>query len=186
MKKTFLVISLVGFLFILNGCSIFPSPNKVDIHYYDIGFPKKKINPGIGINVMPFTGGLGTEPRMIFRDNVNKIKFDAYNRWSFSPAKLIQRYISLSFDDQKISKVTYYISGEVLRFDGDLVNKTANLSIQIDIRTLELNKLISSEIYSASVPVKGNTATAYASGMEEAMTQIIDKIGIQIKQIKGK
>jgi len=186
MKKMCFIISMVGFLFILNGCSIFPSPLKMDIHYYDIGFPKKKINPGIGINVMPFSGGLGTESRMIFRDNVNRIKFDAYNRWSFSPAKLIQRYISLSFDDQKISKVAYYISGEVLRFDGDLINKTANLSIQVDIRTLELNKLISSEIYSTSVPVKEETATAYASAMEEAMAQIIDKIGLQIKHSKGK
>jgi ABC-type uncharacterized transport system auxiliary subunit len=170
----------------LSGCSIFPSPSQIDINYYDIGFPEKKINTDVPFNVLPLTGGVGTEPRMIFRRETNQIAFDAYNRWSFSPAKLIQRYISLSFDDGKISEVKHFISGDVLRFDGDLVNKTANISIKLDINSYDHNKLISSEIYSVSVPVKGENATAYAKGMEEGMSQIIEKIAIQIKQSKGK
>lgn len=186
MKKIYLIISTACCLFIFNACSIFPSPRQIDINYYDIGFPEKKINMDVPFNVLPLTGGVGTEPRMIFRRETNQIAFDAYNRWSFSPAKLIQRYISLSFDDGKITEVKHFISGDILRFDGDLVNKTANISIKVDVNSYDHNNLISSEIYSVSVPVKGEKATAYAKGMEKGISQIIEKIAIQIKQSKGK
>lgn len=186
MKKFNLVIYMGIILFILNGCSIFPSPLSVDINYYDIGFPEKTINPEAGIIVMPFSGGIGTEPRMIFRGSSNKIQFDAYNRWCFSPAKLIQRYMSLAFDDNKISTVHFLVSGDILRFEGDLVNKTANLSLKVDIHSYQLNELISSEVYNVSIPVKEITATSYAEAMGKAMGKTIDKIAVQIKKSKGK
>jgi len=185
MKRVYLVISTGLLLFILNGCSIFPSPLKVDINYYDIGFPKEMVDPGTGINVMPFQGGVGTEPRMIFRDSSNRIQFDPYNRWSFSPAKLVQRYLSQSFSDEKESKIKFYIQGEVLRFDGDLESDTSNISLKVDIYSIKTNYLISSKTYSVSVPVKEKTATEYAKAMEKGMGQLVPKIASQIKYSTG-
>ena len=177
------ILSVIGVV-LLSSCSILPKPTVTEIHYYDIGFPEKNINTELAISVLTFTGGVGADSRMVFRNNTNKVQFDAYNRWSYSPAKLVQRYLSLAFDDNKIAPTMYMVKGEILRFDGNIENKTANLSMKIDTSPVEGNTTISSEVYSVSIPVKNETATAYAEAMQKAMHVITLKIEKQLKSLK--
>ncbi len=186
MKKILMFLLPVIFVLIVSGCSIFPPPPDIEINYYDIGFPLKTINPETGIYLNTFDGGIGNESKMVFRDSSNNVQFDSFNRWCFPPAKLIQRYLSLAFDDKKIAPVTYLISGEIIRFDGDLTKKTANLSLKIDIKSTRDNELVSSEVYQIEKPVQEKTATAYAAAMENGIVEITKKIEKQIKQIEKK
>ena len=186
MKRVYSVILSVTGAVLLSSCSILPRPEVTEIHYYDIGFPDKSINTELAISVLTFSGGVGTESRMVFRNNHNKVLFDAYNRWSYSPAKLVQRYLALAFDDNKIAPTMYVVNGEILRFDGNIENKTANLSMKIDTSPVDGKGTISSEVYSVSIPVEEETATGYAKAMQKAMQIITLKIDKQLKSLEKK
>lgn len=189
MKKLIAFIAAGVALLIVSACSIFPSPRTIKMHYYDIGFPAKQYKLKIAMQVLPCIGGVGNETRMISRKASNSVQFDPFNRWANSPSKLIQSYLSLALSNDK-TQIEHSIAGEILRFEGDLVNKTANIAIKITIKSNRKNKdkeaYLSQVVYSASVPVEKETATAYAVGMEKAMAEITQQIVKNIQKIKKK
>ena len=189
MKKLITSTSAGTALLMITACSIFPSPRNLTIHYYDIGFPPKQYKSKVGVQIFPFIGGVGDEVRMVFRHDSNNVQFDSYNRWSSSPAKLMQCYLSLALNNNK-SKIDYSMTGEVLRFEGDLAKKTANIAIKITLKSTKKSKekdaYLSQIVYSSSVPVEKETATAYAVAMEQAMAKITQQIVKNIQTLKTK
>ena len=189
MKKLTVFISTGVLLIILSACSIFPSPSSVKIHYYDIGVPGKNYKPKVSMQILPFIGGVGDENRMVFRKSSNSIEFDSYNRWANIPSKMVQCYLTLAFSNNN-SDIAYSMTGEVLKFEGDLDKKTANIAVKIIIssrKNLDRDEKYSSQfVYTSSVPVKKESAHAYAIAMEKAMKDITGQIAKQIQKLKSK
>ena len=189
MKKLMTSISAGAALLMISACSIFPSPRSLTIHYYDIGSPQKQHKSKVGVQIFPFIGGVGDEARMVFRHASNNVQFDSYNRWANSPAKLIQCYLSLALNNNK-TEIDYSMTGEVLRFEGNIEKKTANIAIKITLKSTKKNKdkksYLSQIVYSSSVPVEKETATAYAVAMEKAIAKVTQQIVKQIQTLKKK
>ena len=195
-KQEFIMKKLILFLFsgtlillIANACSILPSPQKTKITYYDIGAPEKIYNIPSGIQFPPIMGGVGDEPKMVFKTSSNIIKFDPFNRWADSPAKLVRCYMILALNN-KTQTINYVMNGEILRFDCDLKKKTVNLAIKITIKSYKAKKadkrFISQIIYESSIPIKEKTGTAYAEAMEQAIAEITKKAAHSLTTVKKK
>jgi len=187
MKKLIIFLCAGTSLFINSACSILPSPAKVEITYYDLGTPDKIYEIPAGIQFPPIMGGVGDETKMVFKGSSNTIKFDPFNRWADSPAKLVRCYMTLALKN-KTNTINYVMNGEILRFDCDLEKKTANIAIKITLKSYKAKKadkrFISQIIYSESVPIKEKSGTAYAEAMQKAIAQITKQIADQLTQAK--
>jgi ABC-type uncharacterized transport system auxiliary subunit len=174
---------------LIQGCSIFPVPESHSVRYYDIGFPEKQYCTGLNLSISPLTGGRGDESRMVFRTTDNRVSFDPYNRWSFTPSALVRRYLQLAFKNcSRPEAVDYIVSGEILRFDGDLQDNTAHLVIKFEIRSPEniSDELIGKKIYSSTVKTSRKSATAFAEAMGAAMKEITELFADDIRELKKK
>jgi len=189
MKKLIAFFFAGASLLIITSCSILPSPKVIEISYFDIGFPAKQYTTDVGVQFSPFIGGVGGETKMVFREATNVIRFDPYNRWSTSPAKLIQCYLLLGLKN-KNNKINYVMNGELLRFDCDLNQKTANIALRITIKPYKPKShdknFIYQVIYTSSVPVTEKKASAYAKAMGKAMDEITAKIADNLKNMESK
>ena len=187
MKKTIVSIVAGAALLTISACSIFPSPQNIGIHYYDIGVPQKHYNTKVGIQIFPFLGGIGDEVRMVFRKSPNTVEFDSYNKWANSPSKMIQCYLAFALDNNNV-QVDYSMTGEVLRFECNLHKKTADVAVKItlkeDKKKQGTQRRIFQEVYSSSVPVEQETASAYAAGISKAMENITRQIIKKVENLK--
>jgi len=184
LKINFLVVSL---MLLGCGCSILPTPPEVPVHYFDIGFPKPMEKSEVSVMITPFVTSGPYNARMVFRNSANSIEFDEFNRWSDSPAELLQRYFTLALGAGKVQKKDskqLVLSGELLRFDGDLTNNTANLILAISIRDKDGKEPISRHIFREKVSVTEVTASGYAKGMEQAVGKIVTAVKAKIRKQK--
>ena len=174
-------------LLTISACSVFPSPQNIKIHYYDIGIPPKQYKSKVGVQIFPFVGGVGDEIRMVFRKSPNTVEFDSYNKWANSPSKLIQCYLAFALDNNNV-QVDYSMTGEVLRFECNLHKKTADIAVKITLKSdkkdQENKRQVFQEVYSSSVPVEQETASAYAAGISKAMADITRQIISKVENLK--
>ena len=187
MKRIIISITAVAALLMVSACSVFPKPQDIPTHYYDIGLPSKQYHSNIGVQIFPFVGGVGDEVRMTFRKSSNRVEFDSYNKWANSPAKLVQCYLAFALNNNNV-QVDYSMTGEILKFECNLHKKTADLAVKITLKSEKKDKdnqrRIYQEVFSSSIPVEQETASAYAAGMSQAMADITQQIIKKVENLK--
>ncbi len=185
MRKIVLKIPAMMAVLALWGCSIFPAPNTRSTAYHDLGFPAETFLLPAPVDIKHFDGSIGGRTKMCFRSGGNRIKMDSFNRWSQPPAGLLQQYLALAIrgDDKNKKQGVFEISGEMIRFDGDIDEKTANVTVLVNVSKVKDNvsSPVLQRIFSSTVPFDGQNASSFAKAMGTAVEKIAATLAAEIK-----
>ena len=121
---------------------------------------------------------------MCFRSGGNKIRLDSFSRWSQPPASLLQRYLALAIRGTvNGNSDTVEISGEIMRFDGDLDSKTAHICLLATVSKVndDGSDLILRDIFSATMPFDGKSTSSFTKAMGAAAEKIAADLAARIK-----
>lgn len=164
-------------IFFCCSCSILPAPQKVSIHYYDLGIPSKIFSSTKGnISVRPFVSFSGERFRMVRRKG-NLLYNDDNNKWQMPPGSLVTKYLTLSYRSEgkaaKNIRPDIMVGGKVTAFEMD--NDTAILGISYHVRMPAKKDGTAGKSWERNILIRekcaGKSAADYASGMSKAMAK---------------
>jgi ABC-type uncharacterized transport system auxiliary subunit len=175
------------FLMFLAGCSIFPDPPYVPVHYFDLGYPAPS-GPRLKLKVRNVNTIGPYYEKMVFRTSANSMKFDEFNRWSDLPDRMLRRYFILAFEPDagqngKPGGKVYVLDAEILQFEGNLSEKTAGLTVKIVLSDPPNGAPVFSQVFQEKAPVQGDRAEDYAASMGKAVANITAGISATLDKI---
>lgn len=112
-------------LFLMPGCSIFPTPAHTQTAYYDLAIPERAA-AGHMIEVAQFSTMTAERYRMAERGADNRISGREFHKWVQTPGPLITKYLRLAFrndagaftyDRSGKESDLFTVSGSVLIFE---------------------------------------------------------------------
>ncbi len=169
------------------GCSIIKKEPYRETCYFDLGTaPAEAACEGVGVTVASVRGQDPYHERMVFRKTDNMLEMDEYSRWSTSPARLLNRRLTLAFSQKAASTgVSWQIDAEILQFEGDLTKNTAVLAVDVSLSKVSAKggapEVLPGKVYRVSVPVGDRmTGDAFAKAMGVAVDQFMAQVGKDI------
>jgi uncharacterized lipoprotein YmbA len=161
---------------LISSCSITRDTN---VNYFSINYPQiEKCNnktKKYQIVVLPFSTNELYGTKMVFRKPPNSVFFDSTNCWAQKPTIMVTNFFTLYLasktnpQDKNIKK--YTLSGKILRIDGNINNKTTNLTIQLELKDNTGNTIISN-IYTRQEKMKKLSASAFAQSITKSLNAI--------------
>lgn len=178
---------------LLGGCLKLGQNEAPAIHYYSLEpapttVPQAKRTWPVTLGVRPLTAGTRYRDRMLYRPSNVEVRFYEYDRWVEPPAEMVNRLLTemlqgsnlfqqvASADD--VQPQAWILSGEVLRFDEVRTNTTrhADVSLALELRRARDERLLWSDILTATQPLPGNTPEVLA----QAMSRAVQALGAQL------
>ena len=170
------------------------SPGEYDpIQYYDLRMDTEVSeaaeSTGLKVAVRPLDYARAYKQSIVIRSENNQLIYDDFNRWVELPREIITReLVDTLLETRAFSDVAYstdisgpnlLIQGELREFDW-IKEGEAVAEIRIDLRDRRSDALLWSDTLSARRPVTGDSASAFASAMSEAVAEILATAAAEI------
>jgi ABC-type uncharacterized transport system auxiliary subunit len=183
-----IVLSLITAL-LFTGCGILSTQPYIQTYYYDIGSPSEQIvQKDWNLEIISFNTSGPYQQRMVFRTGPNSIKFDEFNRWSMSPAKMFKRYLFMVYDcgDETRPEIVkkYSINGEIIQLEADLAHKMVNLAIRFSFSETISGKDQWTRTFKQQIPVDKVTGDSYAAAVKKATENMIKQLNTHLQSAK--
>lgn len=174
---------------VFSGCNILSMQPYIPTYYYDIGSPAAEITgKNWNLEIMSFNTSGPYQQRMVFRTGPNSIKFDEFNRWSMSPAKMFKRYFFMVYDcedDTRPELVNKYsINCEIIQLEADLVHKMVNLAIRFSMSETVSGKPLWTRTLKQQIPIEKVTGDSYAAAVKKATDNIMRELNTHLQSTK--
>ena len=186
MKKIFFV--LLGTLF-LTGCGMLSTQPYIQTYYYDIGSPSSEMDKkNWNLEIMSFDTSGPYQHKMVFRTGPNSIEFDEFNRWSMTPAIMLNRYLLMVYDcgDDARPEIVkkYSLKGEIVQLEADLPQKKVTLALRLLLYETVSGDSLWTRTFRQVIPVKKVTGDSYAAAVKQATDKILNELDTQLQPAK--
>ncbi|NOY75494.1 MAG: hypothetical protein GXP32_06850 [Kiritimatiellaeota bacterium] len=175
----------------LVGCNIFPKRVDVPVYYYDITGPSDGAALNVPLKLSSVDCVFSERMSMMFRDGSNSVRIDDFNKWSYLPSALLRRYFIVFLSDSarmnKESKPkvpVLLLRINVVRFDCDLVKRTANTAILFTVYDSKTSKMIWRRLITAEKKSRTETASGFAAAMSSAIAETASRMVSELNAAK--
>ena len=175
----------------LAACSVslVPQTEYTEPKTFDLVSPSPLDELPFIVEVDAFSTECSGRFKMVFREEVNRISVDEYNRWSMPPGAMLTKYLAARFaapsnNQGREKKPTFELDGSVLSCELNKATMQVDLMIHYFIVEPgeEIFKITGTEDY--SIPVEEATPEAFADGVDQAAAKFADHIvGVLTKEI---
>ena len=165
---------IIGILFLLLFSGCVGQSKYTPVSYYDFGQPELS---KIELNVDTFTVEGPYQERFIYRVDGNRLDKDEYKRWAQAPDLLLAHYFKQSFKPGSL----FYLSGEILTVEHDLVDNEAKFKIIYSI-TKE-GRSIKAATFQKSFPTDGTTES-FVTQISKAVSELNTEVSNLVTQLK--
>ena len=143
------------------------------INNYDLG---KARQTGIRLNISTIDQNGPYNSRMIFRVTPEKVDINEYQRWTRSPDLVLNDYFKGSF----IPGGNYFLEGEIIAFENDLVSNKAVFTFYYKIT--DNGNSVAEGLFEGIEDSSGN-ASEYAAAMAKLARDLIQEISLKMQKI---
>ena len=174
-------LSLAFVAFFATGCSILPQPQDQPVYYFNLGSPGKQNILNVPVELASVDFVVCEKTQMSFREGDNSVRFDEFNRWSDLPSNLLRRRLIMTLSNINSSQKSALqqlgtLDVEILRFDFDLKNKTANVAASFVLRGGDGRKILGRTLIATESKARIETAAGYAVAMSAAVTEMTNRL----------
>ena len=169
------------------GCNILPERVEQLVHYYDIGDPSNKTKLKIRLKLTSVNSVFSEKTQMVFKNGLNAVLIDEYNRWSDLPTALLRRYLVLLLSDSAGLKGNvdsadnqFALNVEIVRFDCDLKNGTSNVAALFAVVNSRTSKIVWRHLISGEGKARSDTAGGYAAAMSNAVSDMMSRMLLKL------
>ncbi|MDD3119411.1 MAG: ABC-type transport auxiliary lipoprotein family protein [Victivallales bacterium] len=181
---SFLLRSTPVFLLALmsTGCGgLLGSASYHDVKYYALSAPRALPKRGIRINVLSIKSLVATKNKMLYRDSSCLVLQDEYNKWIQSPVFMMRQYLQDAFnandrDGTFGNKNSYYLSGSIVAFEINLVQKTVTLGMDYRLQEANNREICLENAVTIDEPYRAETPAAFAEAMSTAAAKLSQPI----------
>ena len=176
---------------LLTACSVslVPHADYTEPKTFDLVSPSPFDELPFIVDVDAFSTECSGRFKMVFREDMNQIRVDEFNRWSMPPGAMLTKYLAARFAAPSSSrgrakKPTFELDGSVLSCELNKATKQVELMIHYFIVEPgeEDFKISGTEDY--SIPVDEATPEMFADGINQAASKFADHIvGVLTKEI---
>lgn len=185
--------SLVFFIILFSGCSIFPKVQPdIPVSYFDIGSPAKiekndsleKIEIEEVKTIVPYND------RMVFRDSETHLLIDDYNRWASPPNDILMRYLTLAFNQENTGKFQkpenkiLELHATIICLEANLKTNEARIVLFIELKDTKKGNIRYTDLITETSRIEKMSAEGFASAFKVMTDRIINSLSKNISQIK--
>lgn len=169
-----MVKNFICMLFLLLFIGCVGQRQYTPVSYYDFGQPELS---KIELNIDTFTVEGPYQERFIYRVEGNRLNKDEYKRWAQAPDLLLTHYFKQSFKPGSL----FYLSGEILTVEHDLVDNKAKLKVICSIS--KEGRIVKNMTFHKSLPTDGSTES-FVNQISKAISELNAEVSTLVTNLK--
>ena len=173
----------------LTACSVslVPHADYTEPKTFDLVSPSPFDELPFIVDVDAFSTECSGRFKMVFREDMNQIRVDEFNRWSMPPGAMLTKYLAARFatppgDQDRTARPVFVLDGTVLTCEMNTTAKQVDLMIHYFIVEPgnESFRITGTEDY--NITVDDTSAEAFADGMNKAAAKFADQVVVILKK----